>query len=297
MNLNNELTRLKELVEKELDKTLPKVEGEQKNVIESMRYSAFAGGKRLRPILVLKSCELVGGNIKDAMPFALALEMIHTYSLIHDDLPAMDDDDYRRGKPTNHKVYGESIAILAGDGLLNCAYETMINHITENIEDSKKYIKAFTVIAKASGVYGMIGGQVVDIMSESNSFNEKTLDFIHKHKTSALIEASIIAGGLIGDANKEELKRLKEYGKAIGLSFQIRDDILDIIGNKEKLGKDIGSDQSNKKATFVSLYGLEESERKTEKLCKKAINSLDIFKGDNKLFFKDLAEYLVLRDY
>lgn len=297
MNLDNELIKFKELVEKELDKTLPKAEGQQKKVIEAMRYSAFAGGKRLRPILVLKSCELVGGNIKDAMPFALALEMIHTYSLIHDDLPAMDDDDYRRGKPTNHKVYGENIAILAGDGLLNCAYETMINHILENIDQSRKYIKAFSVIAKSSGVYGMIGGQVVDILSESNTFDEKTLDFIHNHKTSALIEASIIAGTLIGDGKKEELLKLKEYGKAIGLSFQIRDDILDKIGKKEKLGKDIGSDESNKKATFVSLYGLEESEKKTEELCKKAIDALEIFSKESKLFFKELAQYLVLRDY
>lgn len=296
MNFKEELHNYKEIVEEELHRILPKGSSPQDKVFEAMEYSIFAGGKRLRPILTLKTCELVGGDIKSAKSFAAALEMIHTYSLIHDDLPAMDDDNYRRGKLTNHKVFGEGIAILAGDGLLNYAYETMINHTLNNINESDKYIKAFCEIAKAAGVYGMIGGQVVDILHEKKSIDENTLNYIHMHKTSALIEASIISGALIGGATETELEQLRAYGKAIGLCFQIRDDILDKIGDKSKLGKDIGSDEGKEKATYLSFYGIEGSIGKTKELSNEAINIMNKFENRNKEFFINLAEYLLVRE-
>ena len=205
MEFKSELSKLKQIIENEMDKSLPKDESLQSEIFNSMRYSVMAGGKRLRPILAYKACELVGGDINEVMPFALALEMIHTYSLIHDDLPAMDNDDYRRGKLTNHKVFGEAISILAGDGLLNLAYETIINHLNNNLDKSVSYLKAFNEIARASGVMGMIGGQVVDILSENKEIDEKTLNFIHKYKTSALIEASIVVGARVGGANQQQI--------------------------------------------------------------------------------------------
>lgn len=201
-----------------------------------MNYSLKAGGKRLRPILTLEACKLVGGNEKDAYPFAVAIEMIHTYSLIHDDLPALDNDDLRRGRKTNHKVYGEAMAILAGDGLLNYAYEIMLRESLSKGEP-EKYLKAINEIAKASGIYGMIGGQVVDIESEGKSIDMEKLDFIHMNKTAAIIIGCMRAGAIIGGASEEELENVTKYAKNIGLSFQIVDDILDIVGDEAKLGK------------------------------------------------------------
>lgn len=297
MELKRELEIYKEIVDNELEKILPSGNLPQNKIFDSMKYSVFAGGKRLRPVLTLKACELVKGDYKEALAFASAIELIHTYSLIHDDLPAIDNDDYRRGKPTNHKVFGENIAILAGDGLLNYAYEIMTKSVLDNINDSKKYVSAFNEIARAAGVFGMIGGQVVDVLSESTSIDEKTLNFIHKNKTSALIEASLVVGGIIGEASADEINSLREYGKAIGLGYQIRDDILDKIGEQEKLGKDIGSDEEKNKATYVSFYGLDGSIKKNEELCEKAINSISIFKNREAYsFFKDFAIYLVNRD-
>ncbi|WP_069649486.1 polyprenyl synthetase family protein [Caloranaerobacter ferrireducens] len=296
MELKQELEKYKNIVDKELDKILPNYNTPQKRIFEAMRYSIFAGGKRLRPILTLKTCELVGGNYKDAIKFALSIEMIHTYSLIHDDLPSMDNDDYRRGKLTNHKVFGEGIAVLAGDGLLNLAFEIMINDIINDIDKYKKKIEALKVIAEAAGVFGMIGGQVVDIISEGRNIDEDTLLYIHEKKTSALIEASILAGAIIGGASSDELKRLSTYARAIGIGYQIRDDILDKIGDSEKLGKKVGSDEENNKVTYLTFYEIEDAVKKTEQLCKDAIIALNSFDEEKVKFFEELAQYLVYRE-
>ncbi|KGG81418.1 polyprenyl synthetase family protein [Caloranaerobacter azorensis] len=296
MKLKQELEKYKNIIDKELDKILPNYNTPQKKIFEAMRYSIFAGGKRLRPILVLKTCELVGGKYSDAINFALSIEMIHTYSLIHDDLPAMDNDDYRRGKLTNHKVFGEGIAVLAGDGLLNLAFETMINDIINDIDKSERKIKALKVIAESAGVFGMIGGQVVDIISEGRNIDENTLLYIHEKKTSALIEASILSGAIIGGASSDELERLSTYARAIGIGYQIRDDILDRIGDSEKLGKRVGSDEENNKVTYLSFYEIEDAIRETERLCKSAIMALDSFDKEKVKFFEELANYLVYRE-
>jgi len=297
MNLKQEMDKYKAIIDSELDRILPNDEkSPQKIVFESMRYSIFAGGKRLRPIIALKSCELICGNYEKALPIAIALEMIHTYSLIHDDLPAMDNDDFRRGKATNHKIYGDAIAILAGDGLLNYAFETMVNAIYKNNNYHKGYVRAINEVVKASGIFGMIGGQVVDIITDSKNSNEKLLSFIHQNKTSALIEASIVAGGLAGGATDTQAEHLRNYGKAIGLSYQIRDDILDRIGNSEKLGKTVGSDEENNKFTYITLFGLKNAIKETKKLNKEAIKSLSIFKEKNIDFFVELSHYLTNRE-
>ncbi|NBI06642.1 polyprenyl synthetase family protein [Senegalia massiliensis] len=294
MDFYNELEKYKNIVENELKKVLNELDLPQQEIVESMRYSLLSGGKRLRPILLIKSCELFGGNIKSAIKLSIAMEMIHTYSLIHDDLPAMDDDDYRRGQLTNHKVYDESIAILAGDSLLNYAYELMIDEVIAN-DYSKKYVDAMNIIAKSSGYKGMIGGQVVDIISEKKQIDDKTLNFIHKYKTSKLIEASIIAGSIIGGANTQEINTLKKYSEYIGISFQIKDDILDIVGDKNILGKDIGSDIDKKKSTYVSIYGMERAKSDLNMYKEKAVNIMRKFESDESFFFIDLAEYLTKR--
>ncbi|MTI48191.1 polyprenyl synthetase family protein [Sporosalibacterium faouarense] len=296
MVIKDELTKFKAIIEDYLDEVLPEEEGYQNEIFKAMRYSVFAGGKRLRPFLTLKTCEIICGDYKPALPFAAALEMIHTYSLIHDDLPAMDNDDFRRGKPTNHKVYGEGMSVLAGDGLLNYAYEIMTKSLAENGDNLDRYVKALSIVSNASGIYGMIGGQVADILSEDKKVDKDTLDFIHKNKTSALIEAAVLAGGIIGGATDEEIVALKEYGQSIGLGFQIRDDILDKIGTMEQLGKDIGSDEGNNKATYLSLYGLDFSINKTKELSNKAKNALKIIGNNEIIVMQELAEYLVSRE-
>lgn len=296
MNFKSDLKERKKIVDNAIEEFFKDKEGLQRTVIESMEYSMKAGGKRLRPVLLLEVCKMVGGNIKDAMPFALAMEMIHTYSLIHDDLPAMDNDDYRRGKPTNHKVYGEGIAILAGDGLLNLAFETMLEKINNNPDFFNRGISTMHLISRASGINGMIGGQVVDLESEGKKIDLETLDFIHHNKTSALIEASINAGAIIGGATEEQYRNLEIYGKSIGLTFQIIDDILDVIGDEKKLGKRIGSDQDNKKSTYPSIYGIDESKKIASRLIKNGIEALKGF--DEKAdFLRDLAKYLEDREY
>lgn len=297
MDLKNEINLYIDIIERDLEKRLDFKDSFQNTLYESMKYSIFAGGKRIRPILALKTYELVSKNsYKKALPFASAIEMIHTYSLVHDDLPPMDDDDYRRGKPTNHKVYGESMAILAGDALLNLAYETMINSISKDCENVYGHIEAIKEIGKAAGVAGMIGGQAVDVESNEMILSEEQLTFIHNKKTSALIEASIVAGGLLANGSQEQIKALSDYGKAIGLCFQIRDDILDEIGDNKKLGKNIGSDQSNKKLTYLTLHGLDKSIEKTHELYKQALKALITFKKEDVLFFEKFAEYLVYRE-
>ncbi|WP_432665212.1 polyprenyl synthetase family protein [Wukongibacter baidiensis] len=296
MSFKSELLQRKNEVEDALYKYFQDKTGFQKTVIESMEYSIRAGGKRLRPILLLEVCKLVGGTSDDAMPFACAMEMIHTYSLIHDDLPAMDNDDYRRGKPTNHKVYGDGIAILAGDGLLNMAFETMLEKVISDPKAMERGMKAMHSIASASGVKGMIGGQVVDLESEGKRIEKETLDFIHLTKTSALIEASIMAGAMIGGATENQCEALQTYGRGIGLAFQIIDDILDVVGDEAKLGKKVGSDIDNEKSTYPSIYGIEKSKEMASELFENSLTSLELF--DEKAdFLRKLVEFLRSREY
>ncbi|MGI1692211.1 polyprenyl synthetase family protein [Thermoanaerobacter uzonensis] len=287
------LREKQQLVEKELHRILD-IEEKPEIIYEAMRYSVFAGGKRLRPVLCLASCELLGGDIKKALPVACAIELIHTYSLIHDDLPAMDNDDLRRGKLTNHKVYGEAIAILAGDGLLNLGYEVLVRHALEHPEDYERILKATNEIATASGCKGIIGGQVVDILSQNTELTYEELKFIHEHKTAALIEASVCAGAYIAGATEEDIHALREYARLIGFAFQIKDDILDVIGEEEKLGKKVGSDKEKGKFTFVNIFGLEKSHEMVVELTQNAIKILDRF-GEKALFLKELSNYLIER--
>lgn len=281
-------------IESLLNNYTPKEEGYQKTIMEAMNYSLKAGGKRLRPILTLESCRIVGGNEEDAIPFAMAIEMIHTYSLIHDDLPALDNDDLRRGKPTNHKVFGEGMATLAGDALLNYAFEVMLSSAIDK-EDANKYLKAINEVAKHAGIYGMIGGQVVDVESENKVIDKDKLDFIHLNKTAAMIIGCMRAGAIVGGADKEALEKITTYAKNIGLSFQIVDDILDIVGEEEKLGKPIGSDLENHKSTYPSLLGLEESRRIANELIDEAKNSIKGLSSEVE-FLNQLADYIINRD-
>lgn len=281
-------------VESLLEQYMPSEEGYQKKIMEAINYSLSAGGKRLRPILTIEACKIVNGNIEDVIPFAMAIEMIHTYSLIHDDLPALDNDDLRRGKKTNHIVYGEDIAILAGDALLNYAFEVMLSNSIDK-ENPNKYLKAINEIAKASGIYGMIGGQVVDIQSENKLISKDKLDYIHNNKTAAIIIGCMRAGAIIGDAAPDELERITKYAKNIGLSFQIMDDILDIVGDESKLGKNVGSDIQNNKSTYPSLLGLDESKNIALKLIQEAKDSIKVI-GKETEFLSDLADYIIDRE-
>jgi geranylgeranyl diphosphate synthase type II len=295
MSFKSSLKYRVDYIEKLLKEHMPEEKGYQKTIFEAMNYSLKAGGKRLRPILTLEACRIVGGNEEDVIPFAIAIEMIHTYSLIHDDLPALDNDDLRRGVPTNHKVYGDAMAILAGDGLLNYAFEIMLSSSIGK-ENPAKYLNAINEIAKSSGVYGMIGGQVVDIESEDKKIEMEKLDFIHLNKTAAIIVGCMRAGAIIGDATEEQLENITKYATNIGLSFQIADDILDITGDESKLGKKVGSDIDNNKSTYPSLIGLEKSKEIANDLINEAKTRISNIKGDTE-FLNDLAEYIVARDY
>jgi geranylgeranyl diphosphate synthase type II len=262
-------------------------------IYEAMNYSLLAGGKRLRPILCLATCELLGGTLEMAMPTACALEMIHTMSLIHDDLPAMDNDDYRRGKLTNHKVYGEDIAILAGDGLLAHAFEYVALN-TKNVPP-EQIVKVIAHLAKAVGAAGLVGGQVMDLDSEGKAdLDADTLSFIHAHKTGALLEACVVSGAILAGASEDDLEKLSGYAQNIGLAFQIIDDILDITATKEELGKTAGKDLKAQKATYPSLWGIETSRIKAQDLINKAIAQLENY-GDQAKPLKALAEFIVTR--
>ena len=295
MEFNNSLKIKSDYIEDLLKKYMPKEDGYQSTIMEAMNYSLKAGGKRLRPILTLEACKVVGGNEEDAIPFAMAIEMIHTYSLIHDDLPALDNDNLRRGKPTNHKVYGEAMAILAGDALLNYAYEVMLSN-SLNKENTENYLKAINEIAKSAGIYGMIGGQVVDVESENTAIPKEKLDYIHLNKTGAIIIGCMRAGAIIGNASYDELEKITKYAKNIGLSFQIVDDILDIIGDQAKLGKNIGSDIENNKSTYPSLIGIEQSREIAIKLIDEAKENIKKLNGDSS-FLEGLANYIIDREY
>jgi geranylgeranyl diphosphate synthase type II len=263
---------------------------------EAMKYSLFAGGKRVRPILALASYEACGGNAQDILPQASALELIHTYSLIHDDLPSMDNDDLRRGKPTNHKVYGEAMAILAGDALLTEAFLMFLETARSNGKKIKPslLVKAVREIAHSSGPCGMVGGQAQDILSESSESDKDTLEFIHLHKTAALIKASVRVGAILAGCRQKILHALTKYGLSIGLLFQIVDDILDIEGTTEQLGKSAGSDTRNKKLTYPALFGIDAAKQKSNDLLSLAIDSLKIFSSDADPL-REIASYLVKR--
>ncbi|NEO30297.1 MAG: polyprenyl synthetase family protein [Symploca sp. SIO3C6] len=263
-------------------------------IYEAMRYSLLAGGKRLRPILCLASCELTGGTVEMALPTACALEMIHTMSLIHDDLPAMDNDDYRRGKLTNHKVYGEDIAILAGDGLLAYAFEYIAAH-TKDVPASQ-VLQVIAQLGRAVGASGLVGGQVVDLESEGKSIDEATLTYIHTHKTGALLECCVVCGAILGGAAETEQERLSRYAKNIGLAFQIIDDILDITATQEELGKTAGKDLKAQKATYPRLWGLEASKTQAQKLVEQAKAELEPF-GDQAIPLLTIADFFVKRTY
>ncbi|SCH11722.1 MULTISPECIES: polyprenyl synthetase family protein [unclassified Romboutsia] len=295
MEFKESLKEKSKYIESLLNEYMPKEEGYQATIMKAMNYSLKAGGKRLRPILTLEACKIVGGNEEDVLPFAVAIEMIHTYSLIHDDLPALDNDDLRRGKPTNHKVFGDAMAVLAGDALLNYAFEVMLSN-SINKENPQKYLRAINEIAKSSGIHGMIGGQVVDVESENKTISKDKLDFIHLNKTAAIIIGCMRAGAIIGNANAEELEKITRYGRNIGLSFQIVDDILDIIGDESKLGKHVGSDIENHKSTYPSILGLDESKLVAKQLIDEAKENIKGLKEDSG-FLDGLADYIIDREY
>ncbi|MBW2595515.1 MAG: polyprenyl synthetase family protein [Deltaproteobacteria bacterium] len=275
MLLEEYLETKKRIVDRALEEYLPKKDGFSSEISESMRYTLFAGGKRIRPVLCMASAEAVGGSADSVLPVACAIEMIHTYSLIHDDLPSMDNDDYRRGKPSNHKVFGEGVAVLAGDALLTEAFCLMSRGTPE--VSSKKTLAVLHEISTAAGFRGMIGGQVADLKAEGEKVDMEMVNYIHTHKTEMLITVSVRAGALIAGAGEDDLNALSEYGKKTGLAFQIADDILDIESSREVLGKDVGSDEGLGKATYPALIGLEESKDRTRKLVEDALSNISRF--------------------
>ena len=290
MELHNYIAEKKDLIEESLKKYIYN-EMDAPVVREAMAYSIFAGGKRLRPIVAIMACELFNGDVKMVMPFACSIELIHTYSLIHDDLPAMDNDDYRRGKLTNHRVFGEGFAVLAGDALLNKAYEILLETIS--IDNRPEFIMAAQEISRAAGVKGMIGGQAMDLYYENKNISHEELKNIHDKKTGALLRVSLNVGALIANAPKKDMEAINEYGNLIGRAFQIADDILDIKGNKERLGKDTGKDE--KKSTYVKYFGILESEKIAKETVDEAKKIISVY-GDKGILFKNLADYIICRD-
>jgi len=290
-DLETYLKEKKVIVDQALDDSLPIIKPEK--IYEAMRYSLLAGGKRLRPILCLSACELFGGTQEMSLPTACALEMIHTMSLIHDDLPAMDNDDYRRGKLTNHKIYGEDIAILAGDGLLAYAFEYVVDK-TKNVPPTE-ILKVIFRLGKAVGARGLVGGQVVDLECEGKpDISAETLTFIHTRKTGALLETSVLSGAILAGAKPEDLEKLTLYAQNIGLAFQIIDDILDITATQEELGKTAGKDLKAQKATYPSIWGLEESKKQAQNLIDQAINTLNCY-GEKAFPLQAIAQFIVNR--
>ncbi len=292
MDIKAYLNEKKELVDNALKRYfLDSGDNALKTLKESMRYSLFAGGKRLRPILCIAAAEALGGNQQDVLPVACALEFIHTYSLIHDDLPVMDDDDLRRGRPTNHKIFGDAIALLAGDGLLTDAFYVMSN---DKNTDPVRLLKVINLIARAAGSNGMVGGQVADIQSEGKDVDINMLEFIHTHKTGALITASVTSGAILAGGTEEEIEAISGYGKSIGLAFQIADDILNVIGDPRLLGKSVGSDKEKHKITYPGIVGLERSKEIQRNLVEHAISFLDQFDSRaNPL--RGIAKYIIER--
>ena len=293
MNFKEELKRRTEEAEHVIREYLPEESGFAKTMAEAMNYSMTAGGKRLRPILIRETYELFGGKDKLCEPFMAAMEMIHTHSLIHDDLPALDNDDYRRGRLTTHKVYGEAMGVLSGVALLNRAYEVMLSAF-DLTEDKDRVIAAMRIIADKTGINGMLGGQSVDVENDGKPLEHKMLDYIYKNKTSALIEASMMTGAVLAGASEKELEIVEQAAENIGLAFQIQDDILDLTSTAEELGKPIGSDLRNEKTTYVSLHGMREAEEAVEEYSKEAVEILENLSEENE-FLDQLIVSLIHR--
>lgn len=294
-----QLAELTRNVEQGFKEYLPKPEGYPKTVLEAMNYSLLAGGKRLRPIFMYEMYKMLGGADEKAIrPFMMAMEMVHTYSLVHDDLPAMDDDDYRRGKPTTHKKYGEAMAILTGDALLNAAFETAFLAFDSDTEASC-IGKALQVLGRKAGIFGMVGGQVVDVENNGSFVEEEMLYYVYKNKTSALIEASLMIGAILSGVSEEIVKKTEEIGTRIGIAFQIQDDVLDVVGDANVIGKPIHSDEKNKKSTYVAIHGLDKSRQKVKECTEEGLAILDsllVHDKRAKEFLQELMISLVERD-
>ena len=297
MNFKAEMNERVEQIEQILDQYLPPKEGLQKTVLTAMNTTVKAGGKRLRPMLINETYKMFGGEGDIVKPYMAAIEMIHTYSLIHDDLPALDNDDYRRGQKTCHIVYGEDMAILAGDALLNYAYEVATKAFDLADQDEMmNVVEAVKILARKPGIYGMIGGQVADVELEGTPLSMEQILFIHKNKTSALIEACMMIGAVLAGASKEDVMAMEECGEYIGLAFQIQDDILDLTGDEEEIGKPVGSDEKNHKTTYVTLKGLEQSAKDVEEISKKAIEILARYDVGNR-YLTNLTRFLIHRTH
>ena len=294
MNLKAYLQRRRLMIDKALERWVAGEHEFPPQIHQAMRYSLFAGGKRIRPILTLAAAEAVGGRAADVLPFACSLELIHTYSLIHDDLPAMDNDDLRRGKPTSHKIFGEALAILTGDALLSEAFYLMSRPDLMKKISPHRRLRAISQIARASGSLGMVGGQTLDILSQGKEIEKHLLEYIHSHKTGALIVASVGAGAIVGGASAREYNALKGYGEKLGLAFQIIDDLLDVQGEVRKLGKAVRKDQIQKKATYPALFGVSNSRRQADGLVQEALAYLKSFnRRANPL--REIARFILLR--
>ena len=294
MNFREEQKKRTEWTEEVIREFLPKEEGYQKEIMEAMNYSVLAGGKRLRPLMMYETYRMFGGEGEVIRPFMAAMEMIHTYSLVHDDLPAMDNDEYRRGKLTTHAKYGHAMGILAGDALLNFAFETAASAFDYG-EDPGRVAKALQILAKKAGVYGMIGGQVVDVQSSGHALTKERLDFIYKLKTSALLEAAMMTGAVLAGAAEEEVRTIEQVASDVGVAFQVRDDILDVTGTLESIGKPVHSDDKNEKTTYVTLKGLEQASADVEELSDRALRNLASLPYKNE-FLTELIQSLVYRD-
>lgn len=291
MDIKAEIARRVQEIEQILTVYLPKEEGYQKTVIEAMNYSIQAGGKRLRPMLMWETYRLFGGESEIIEPFMAAIEMIHNYSLVHDDLPAMDNDEYRRGRKTTHVVYGEAMGILAGDALLNYAFETAAKAF-EMETGNPALGKALGILAGKAGIYGMIGGQVVDVESEGKELDREKLEFIHIHKTSALLESSMLIGAVLAGASEKEQDIIEQAAREIGLAFQIQDDILDVISTTEELGKPVGSDEKNGKSTYVGLVGIDRAKEEVRRLSESALESLQSLPVKNEFLYELIRELI-----
>ena len=294
MDFQKELSSRTEYVNKVLDKFLPEENGHQKTVFEAMNYSVHAGGKRIRPIFMMESARLFGGMDESIHPFMAALEFIHTYSLVHDDLPAMDNDDFRRGQYTTHKKYGHAMGILAGDGLLNYAFETAARGIID-CKDVTRAARAMQLLGEKSGAYGMLGGQVVDVENTGKAVTKEQLDFIYEKKTSALIEAAFMIGAVMAGADDKELGKIEQAARYVGLAFQIQDDILDVTSTTEVLGKPVLSDEKNEKTTYVTLYGVDGARDYVKRYSDEALAILDTFLQKNE-FMRELIISLIYRE-
>lgn len=293
MNFQDELTKRTDEIEKGIREFLPKEEGFAKSMAQAMNYSMLAGGKRLRPLLMQETYRLFGGKEKVIWPFMTGMEMIHTHSLIHDDLPALDNDDYRRGRLTTHKVYGEAMGILSGVALLNYAYETMLLAF-ERTAYPERVIRGLSVMAEKTGIHGMLGGQSVDVENDGTPLTKEMLDYIYRNKTSALIEAAMMTGAILAGADENSVAIIEEAAGKIGLPFQIQDDILDVTSTEEELGKPVHSDEKNNKVTYVTLFGIEEASRQVKELSEDAVSLLKGLNKNNEFLYL-LVEKLINR--